>query len=36
MLKQLADDGAYVFDYIYSPMPITGATGSAGAPIAID
>jgi kynurenine formamidase len=36
MLKQLADDGVYVFTYMYSPMPITGATGSAGAPIAID
>jgi kynurenine formamidase len=36
MLKQLADDGVYVFTYIYSPAPITGATGSMGAPIAID
>ncbi len=36
MLKQLADDGVYVFTYMFSPMPITGATGSAGAPIAID
>ena len=36
MLKQLADDKVYVFTYMYSPMPITGATGSAGAPIAID
>ncbi len=35
-LKQLADDGVYVFTYVYSPMPITGATGSAGAPVAID
>lgn len=35
-LKQLADDGAYVFTYIYSPTPITGATGSMGSPIAIN
>ena len=32
-LKQLADDGVYVFAYIYSPVPIAGATGSIGAPI---
>ena len=35
-LKQLADDGVYVFTYVYSPVPITGATGSTGAPVAID
>ena len=34
-LKQLVDDGVYVFAYIYSPVPIRGATGSIGAPIAI-
>ncbi|MEZ5591201.1 MAG: cyclase family protein [Gammaproteobacteria bacterium] len=34
-LKQLADDGTYVFAYIYSPTPIRGATGSMGSPIAI-
>lgn len=34
-LKQLADDGTYVFAYIYSPVPIRGATGSIGSPIAI-
>lgn len=34
-LKQLADDGVYVFAYIYSPAPIAGATGSIGAPIAV-
>jgi hypothetical protein len=28
--------GCYTFAYIYSPMPIVGATGSPGAPIAID
>jgi hypothetical protein len=26
----------YVFTYVYSPVPIAGATGSAGSPIAID
>ena len=35
-LKQLADDGVFVFAYIYSPVPIAGATGSIGSPIAID
>jgi kynurenine formamidase len=35
-LQQLADDGVYVFTYIYSPAPIAGATGSIGSPIAID
>jgi len=34
-LSELAKDGVYRFAYIYSPMPIAGATGSAGAPIAI-
>lgn len=34
-LKQLADDGVYVFAYIYSPVPIAGATGSIGSPLAI-
>jgi len=34
-LKQLADDGTYVFAYIYAPAPIRGATGSMGSPIAI-
>ena len=34
-LKQLVDDGTYVFTYIYSPVPIRGATGSIGSPIAI-
>ena len=32
-LKQLADDGVYVFTYVYSPVPIAGATrldGGAG------
>ncbi len=34
-LKQLADDKVYVFAYIYSPVPIRGATGSIGSPLAI-
>jgi kynurenine formamidase len=34
-LKQLADDRVYVFAYIYSPVPIAGATGSIGSPLAI-
>ena len=34
-LAELAEDGTYVFTYVYSPLPIAGATGSAGAPIAI-
>jgi kynurenine formamidase len=35
-LDDLIRDGVYTFAYVYSPMPIVGATGSAGAPIAID
>jgi kynurenine formamidase len=35
-LDDLAADGVYVFTYVYSPVPIAGATGSAGSPIAID
>ncbi len=34
-LKQLADDGTFVFAYMYSPVPIRGATGSIGSPLAI-
>lgn len=34
-LKQLADDGTFVFTYIFAPAPIAGATGSMGSPIAI-
>ncbi len=34
-LKQLADDGVYVFTYMYTPVPIAGATGSIGSPIAL-
>ncbi len=32
----LIKDGVYRFTYFYSPMPIVGATGSAGSPVAID
>ena len=32
---ELIKDKAYEFVYVYSPMPIKGATGSAGGPIAI-
>ena len=35
-LDGLAADGVYTFLYVYSPVPIAGATGSPGSPIAID
>ena len=35
-LDGLVADKVYTFMYVYSPAPITGATGSMGAPIAID
>jgi len=35
-LSELAADGIYVFAYMYSPAPVQGATGSMGAPIAIN
>jgi kynurenine formamidase len=34
-LDGLSKDKAYRFTYMYSPMPIAGATGSAGSPLAI-
>jgi kynurenine formamidase len=34
-LDDLSKDKVYRFMYVYSPMPIVGATGSAGAPLAI-
>ncbi|UUX49851.1 cyclase family protein [Nisaea acidiphila] len=34
-LSELSAAGVYQFAYVYSPAPITGATGSMGAPIAI-
>ncbi|MBY8977833.1 cyclase family protein [Rhodobacteraceae bacterium NNCM2] len=33
--ERLADAGVYEFAYIYAPMPIKGATGSPGAPLAV-
>jgi len=35
-LDELVANRVWTFTYVYSPMPIVGATGSAGAPIAID
>ena len=32
----LIKDKVYRFMYVYTPMPIVGATGSAGSPLAID
>ena len=34
-LSVLADQGVYQFAYFYSPVPIKGATGSIGSPVAI-
>lgn len=34
-LKDLADAEVYEFAYIYSPMPIKGASGSPGIPLAV-
>jgi kynurenine formamidase len=34
-LSELAKDKVYQFTYVFTPTPIAGATGSAGAPIAI-
>lgn len=33
--ERLAEAGVYEFAYIYSPVPIVGATGSPGAPLAV-
>ena len=35
-LDGMAADGVYTFLYLYSPVPIVGATGSIGAPVAVD
>ena len=35
-LSELAADKVYVFTYVYSPSPIAGATGSMGAPLALN
>lgn len=34
-LEELARDRVYTFFYVFTPVPIAGATGSPGAPIAI-
>ncbi|MAE96505.1 MAG: cyclase [Deltaproteobacteria bacterium] len=34
-LSELAGQGVYQFAYFYSPVPIQGATGSIGAPVAV-
>ncbi len=34
-LDALATDKAWRFLYVYSPMPIVGATGSVGSPVAV-
>jgi kynurenine formamidase len=34
-LSMLAADGVYEFAFVFTPMPIKGATGSPGSPIAI-
>ncbi len=34
-LDELVADEAWTFLYMYSPVPITGATGSIGAPVAV-
>ena len=34
-LTPLADAGVFKFAYIYTPVPIKGATGSIGSPIAM-
>lgn len=36
IFDDLIADGVYTFMYVYSPAPIKGATGSMGAPVAID
>ncbi|OED38651.1 hypothetical protein AB833_19110 [Chromatiales bacterium (ex Bugula neritina AB1)] len=33
--EKLADAGVYEFAYIFNPLPIKGATGSPGAPLAV-
>ena len=34
-LDELAEAGRYEFAYVFSPLPIVGATGSPGTPIAV-
>jgi kynurenine formamidase len=33
--ERLVEAGVYEFAYVFSPMPVKGATGSAGAPLAV-
>jgi len=33
--ERLAEQGVYEFAYIFSPLPVKGATGSPGAPLAV-
>ena len=35
VMGQMAKDGVYEFLFIYIPVPLAGATGSPGEPIAI-
>lgn len=34
-LSALAADGVYEFAFVFTPLPLKGATGSPGSPIAI-
>jgi hypothetical protein len=34
-LTELAGKGIYEFTYLFTPVPIKGATGSTGSPIAM-
>lgn len=34
-LEQLSKDHVYEFLFIFAPLPLKGATGSPGAPIAV-
>ena len=34
-LSPLAEAGVWVFAYVYTPVPIKGATGSIGSPLAL-
>jgi hypothetical protein len=35
VFDELIKDGKYRFVYVFAPMPIKGATGSSGSPIAM-
>ena len=34
-LDELARDGAYEFLFVFAPLPLKGATGSPGRPLAV-